>query len=193
MPDTLSTETAAPTGPLAPNAAPLAPQPAAPAPIPSPFDDIIAGRIPAVSLAPVVGRQTDPAQEYAISNLDKLNDAGLEYHELKDHYSVLFNPAKISAAQLDAADKEKKLFAVAPLARQLGNVPVSRPAATPLAAPALAAPPAAPAAGGAPILAGASARVPLDRRLQTDRLHNFAPVPPGMPNPPGGLLARRAV
>ena len=89
--------------------------------LPRPFADIVAGTLPAVSLAPIVHRQTDEAQEYVVSNFIQLGEAGLGYHELKSNHSVLFNPTKISTEQIDAAEEAGKLYEVAPLVRELGK------------------------------------------------------------------------
>lgn len=124
MPDTLATSSAAPAA-----------TPAAAPQFPSPFADVAAGTVPAISLAPIENRKTDEAQEFAVQNLDALKDAGVEYFELSDAHSVFFNPAKISLEQIEAADKVGKLFEVAPLAKTL--TPVATAAApAPVAAPA---------------------------------------------------------
>jgi hypothetical protein len=122
---------------------PQTPQaPAAPS-LPSPFLDVANGLVPAISLAPIEGKKTDPAQEYAVSNLDELSASGIEYHEIADtNESVFFNPSKISAEQIDEAYKAGKLHEIAPLARDL----------KPIGAPTE---PAAPAQAQAP-LSGAS-------------------------------------
>lgn len=176
MPALLASETVAPapSAPLAPDGAP------APAAFPSPFSEVISGALPAVSLAPISDRKTDPAQEFVVSNLDELTAAGLDYHELKDNHSVLFNPAKITAAQLDEADKAGKLFEIAPLVHDLAAP--GGAAEAPVSAP-----------PGAGPLAGATAGAPVNRALQTDRLAGLAPAPTGAPNPVPGQLARRAI
>jgi hypothetical protein len=177
--------------------------------IPSPFDDVAAGKIPAVTLAPIEGRQTDPAQEYIVQNFDKLPDLGLEYVELSKSHSVVFNPKETSAEELQAADKAGKLFDVAPLVRALGKDVVPKLQLAPAPAPAAGAPlaasaaaPAGPAAQdtapapgasmpSAPLAtatASASPRVPSNRGMQAARLHNAAATS----NDPVSLLSKRA-
>lgn len=158
----------------------VSPAPAAPA-VPSPFADVLAGQIPAVSLAPITGQKTDPAQEFVVTHLDELSEAGLDYHETPDNHSVMFNPKKISAKEIDEADKAGKLFEIAPLVTDLKLPGMAAPAEASEATPA--------AAGG--VLSGAS--VPTDGKLKTARLRNVAPAPTTAPNPVPGVLGKRAI
>lgn len=158
----------------------------APAPqFPSPFADVLAGSVPAVSLAPLHGSKTDPAQEFVVSNFEELTNAGLDYHETPDNHSVLFNPKVISADQIDKADKAGELFRLAPLVKDLAQ-PGAETA--PEAAPQGQAPAAAPAPAGP--LAGMQVT---DPKIKTARLKNLAPAPTNQPNPVPGQLAKRAI
>jgi hypothetical protein len=154
-----------------------APQAAAPA-IPSPFADVAQGSVPAVALAPIEGDKTDPAQKYAVENLESLAKAGIEYHEIADTAeSVFFNPAKLSVEQIEEAYKAGKLHEIAPLVTDLAPVAGPAPAEGELSAP---------AAGSAP-LAGSTAG---SGALQGVRLKNAtAPVKNG----PVGALSKRAI
>jgi len=177
MPDALANATVG--GPAAPEAAPAAPQ------LPSPFSDVLAGTVPAVSLAPIHGRKTDPAQEFVVQNMDELAQAGIDYHELPDHHSVLFNPAKISSEQLDSADKAGKLFDVAPLVTKLGASTGANADLAPAGAS-----PAQPVSG--PALAGATATGPVEGKLKSARLRAAAAPAIGAGDPVSAL-SKRAV
>lgn len=158
-------------------------------PIP-PFSDVIAGNLPAVSLPPIVGRKTDPLQEYLISNYDDMANSGLEMHETPDAFTVLFNPKLITAAAIDKADKEGRLQEVAPFAQDLLQQGGAAPAQQ-------AAPPAAPAPAPAPALT-ASPAAPVagtNKRLQGVRLDNLAKLQTKSraPNSPVDQISRRPI
>lgn len=188
MPDTLANAAVLAVDPSAAPGQPLAPP--APTPVarlPSPISDVQSGSVPAISLAPIQGKKTDPLQEFVVQNLDEISAAGVDYHELPDHHSVLFNPAKITPAQIDAADKAGKLFEVAPLARALGPLNV----ATETGSQAAQMPP-----PGQPALS-MSAAAPTGtvhsgggKKLQTARLKTAAASVVGSSDPLGSLSQR---
>lgn len=125
---------------------PQAPAAPAPAALPSPFADVAAGSVPAVSLAPIQGGKTNAAQEFVVSNLDSLSEAGLDYHEVAEtSESVIFNPSKITPAQIDEAVAAGKLHEIAPLATDLKPIGGAAPQGAPQGAPQVA-PQAAPLA-----------------------------------------------
>lgn len=181
--------------------APAAPQaPAGPAGLPSPFADVVAGSVPAVSLAPIVGGRGDPTQEWVVGNFEALLGSGLEYAELPDAVSVFFNPKLTTAEDLKAADKAGKLAEIAPPAVEIGKPPaVPAPAApAPAQTPALAAPPTPIPAPSSPsgALSGATATpsAPNAAKLAGIRARNAAPAKPNTPSGgPLGALSKRAV
>jgi hypothetical protein len=165
-----------------------APAPAEMAPaeleIPSPLADVVAGSIPGVTLPPIEGQPT-PLQEFVVANFQRLNESGLEYFELPDLSSVVYNPDVITEADLPAAAEDGSLAQITPLAADFG--PIAAPA------PAAGAPPAAVAAPPQASGALSGARVAPDRKLETARLKNAAPAPRAAPNPVVGQLAKRAI
>jgi len=160
-----------------PGAPTPAPQEAAPVQVPPPFSDVVAGTVPAVAVPPIhKDTEPDPVQSFVIQNLDTLTKAGLDYYEAADLSTVLFNPSKITEAQLQEADKAGKLSSVAPQA--------APPA--PESAPAEAAAPLAPVQAPSGIAAPAG--------VGRTRLANVQPPGPGIkPNPVPNLLQKRAV
>lgn len=176
MPNELANATVA-----APAAAPAQQAPA----IPSPFAEVVAGQIPAVSLPPIEGDQMDPAQQFVVENLDVLMQAGLDYHDTKDGLSVIFNPKVVSLDAIQKAEKDGTLDKVAVPATS------SAPAEAP-AEPASQAAPAAGALAGA-VVAPPAANAPIDRRLQQARIQNSRPAPLAAPNPVPNQLGKRAV
>jgi len=157
-----------------------APQEAAPVQVPPPFSDVVAGTVPAVAVPPIhKDTEPDPVQSFVIQNLDTLTKAGLDYFEASNATTVVFNPAKISEAQLAKADKAGKLNEVAPIAA----LPQGAAGAPAEGAPAPEAAPLAPVqAPAAPAGVGRT------------RLANVQPPGPGIkPNPVPGQLAKRAL
>ncbi len=150
--------------------------PAKPA-LPSPFADVAAGTVPAVSLAPIQDGKTDAAQAFVVANFDSLAESGLDYHEVPDtSESVIYNPSKITEAQINEAVKAGKLHEIAPLATDL----------KPLGGD--------PAAVDAPVAPLSNAVVNGNAgSLETARVKNLTPAPKNTPNPVPGALAKRAV
>jgi len=160
-----------------------APAEAAPS-IPSPFVDIVEGKVPGVTLPPINDGQMSPAQEFVVSNFNALMDAGLDYYEFEDTAeSVIFNPQKISEQQLKEAREAGTLGELLPLASDLA--PLGQPADAG-AAPQGPAPSASPAP-----LAGMT--VAPNKSMETARLRNVAPAPKNAPNPVPNQLGRRAI
>jgi hypothetical protein len=182
----------APADPLAGVPAGLeAPQaPAAPVALPSPLDAVQAGQLPAVSLTAFA--EGDPLHEFVVANFNALPDLGLDYAEFEgtDGVSAIFNPAKITEADLKAAYKAGKLEQVAPPAAAAMEA-AAAPAPAPEAALAAEAP-----AAAAP-LAGVSLPAPnAPAGVQEARARNLqAVVAPKVNTPtggPGAAMARRA-
>ena len=177
-----------PPGQPAPDAAQSA-QEAAPAPassLPSPFGDVVAGTVPAVSIPPLhKDAEPDPLQGFVIQNLPELTKSGLDFFEAKDLSTVVFNPEKISEKDLKTADESGKLAEVAP--------PAQAPAEPAAAAPQEAA--AAPA-GPAPSLASLPApKAPVSKQVSRAQLQTLNPrkASPIVANPVPDRLAKRAV
>jgi hypothetical protein len=149
-----------------------------------------AGQLPAISLAAF--SEGDPLHEFVVANFNALPDLGLDYAEFEgtDGVSAIFNPAKITEADLKAAYKAGKLEQVAPpaaAAMEAAAAPVPAPeAALAAEAPAAAAP-----------LAGVSLPAPnAPAGVQEARARNLeAVVAPKVNTPTGGptaAMSRRA-
>jgi hypothetical protein len=148
-----------------------------------------AGQLPAISLAAF--SEGDPLHEFVVANFNALPDLGLDYAEFEgtDGVSAIFNPAKITEADLKAAYKAGKLEQVAPPAAAMEAA--AAPAPAPEAALAAEAP-----AAAAP-LAGVSLPAPnAPAGVQEARARNLqAVVAPKVNTPtggPGAAMARRA-
>ena len=181
-----------------------------PDPIPDPLNAVAAGKMPAVSLPPIVGQQTTPQADFVISNFNNLGKYNLAYHEFssgKDQgLSVVYNPKLVNPKELDKAHADGKLFEKAPLVppptvlpQQAGGpsgapqpsqpqAPSQPSAPTPEQAPT---PPDAPQLPNQPPLA--NVKVPVDRRAQSARLQNIKVPGPNQPNPVGNQLSKRAI
>lgn len=195
---------AAPAAP-APDTAPAAPAPdAAPAApamqLPTPFDVIAAGKLPGLQI-PAIQKGDgvpDALQHYVVQNLHVLMQAGIDYHDLPDHTTVLYNPTVVTEAQIQEAYKAGTLDKLVPTAKAFVEH-IQKLAAAPQQAPA------APASGladvptpGAAPAAGQAAAAPAHRAsppgVNRARLANIAPPGPGIkPNPVPDQLARRAI
>ncbi len=173
---------AAPEAPAAQDAA------SAPAsPLPSPFGDVAAGTVPAVSIPPLHrDAQPDPLQGFVIQNLPVLTKSGLDFYEAKDLSTVVFNPQKISEKDLKTADESGKLAEVAPAAQSAAHAEAPTPAADAAAAPA------APALASLPVPAP---RGNVPKQVSRAQLQNLNPrkASPIVPNPVPDKLAKRAV
>jgi hypothetical protein len=149
-----------------------------------------AGQLPAISLTAFA--EGDPLHEFVVANFNALPDLGLDYAEFEgtDGVSAIFNPAKITEADLKAAYKAGKLEQVAPPAAAAMEA-AAAPAPAPEAALAAEAP-----AAAAP-LAGVSLPAPnAPAGVQEARARNLqAVVAPKVNTPtggPGAAMARRA-
>ena len=176
--------------------------------IPDPLDDVSAGRVPAVSLPPIIGGAMGPQQGFVVQNFSQLARFNLAYHEFDSKVSVVYNPAATSEKRLDEAYKKGILDEAAPLvggpkAAQGAPPPAEAgaggppgaelapaPAMAPQPAPQMAPPEAAQAAPAADL---SGATVPMDRRMQEVRLQNTKTPGPAQPNPVPGQLAKRAL
>ncbi len=171
---------------LATASASPAPAAAAGGELPSPIADVVAGAVPGFALPPIEGGQPSPVQAFVVEQFQALQDLGLDYLELPDLTSVVFNPDVISEEDLQAAADAGTLPQIAPFATELGQ---------PVAAPAPAgASEAGPLATATVTPAGAgNAPVRTDKRLETARIKNVTPPKPATPNPVVGQLAKRAI
>lgn len=162
--------------------------------IPDPLDDVAAGKMPAVSLPPILKRDVSPQAQFVVQNLKDLGKFNLAYHEYKDQgISVVYNPKLISEAALNEAYAKKDLFGVAPLVGAPAPVDSAAPAAAPAAAEAPAASPAPESAPAAPAAGLSAMRVPTNKRLQSARLQNAKNPGINQPNPTVDQLAKRAI
>ena len=197
----MANELASATIPQAAPAPGLAPQQPAPTDgatpasvaLPSPLDAVQSGQIPGITLSKF--NENDPLHEFVVSNFDALSKLGLDYVELagKDHLSVVFNPAKITAESLQEAHKAGDLEKIAPLAP---SMPVKQDNAPEAPADGSDAP-----SGGAPSssgLAGATLSPPAPRvpaGVQEARGRNLASISirPGVPSGgPAAAFSKRA-
>lgn len=178
LPDTLPQE-APPQAAPAPQEAPAAPEGAQ---IPSPFKDVAEGRIPAVVVPPLAkGMKPDELQMAAIQAFpDIVQTPGIELYEAKDSSSVFFNPEKISAKDVKAADKAGDLLRILKIADPSGTGLPQAAQSTPGAAAAMSPMPSVPKAPPA---------------VRAGRLANLGvqPGPAIQPNPIPAQLARRAL
>jgi hypothetical protein len=168
---------------------PLNPEPVVPvnepeaAALPPPLPQLQAGEIPAILVPPITQEMVaaNPTIDAIVSTFPKLGDLGLEYYEAADLSSVIYNPSKVTEADLKEAEQNGTLASIAqPLqaleAAQGSGAPGDQMA--PLAAEQL---PAPPPAGEA--------------RLQSARVQNMAPkqISPIQPRPVTTGLAKRAI
>lgn len=169
--------------------------------IPDPLDDVSAGKLQAVSLPPIVGRELTPQSEFVVTHFHNLGQFNLGYHEFADQgISVIYNPKLTSEKSIAEAHAKGDLFQVAPLV-----APPKAPASAvvaPAAAPAAPAPAAAPAGSelSAPAAAPAvtpgslaTSKVPTNKRVQSARLQNDKSPGINEPNPVVDQLAKRAL
>lgn len=181
----------------------VSPPEAAPAPagtpapaFPSPFLDVLEGKVPGVTVPPLQPGQENEVQNYAVEHFTDLAEV-LEYTELPDMRSVFYNPQLVNEKDIQAAAEQGTLDSIAPLAVELG-APPSAPQAAPAAqgvpqeGPA---PAAAPQTAGPGPLAGMSVAPaggpPANRTLERARLRNAAPPPANTPGGPIPVLQRR--
>ena len=159
---------------------------AAPAPLPAPLDAVAAGQIPAVTLKAF--DKNDPIHEYVVSNFDNLSKLGLDYTELggDKHLSVIFNPAKISEADVHAAYKEGRLDQVAPLS-SVAEKAVAAPATPAAPAGDLSGATSAPVAPQTPAAPLASVQAPpANSSMQKARSRNLTAITAQPQNKPTG-------
>lgn len=169
---------------VAPSAAPAAPQADAPA-FPSPFADIVAGKVPGVVLDPIEGGQPTDVQEFAIAHFPELTEV-LGYTDTEAGHSVFYNTKLLSEDKVHELDRAGKLTSALPVAKTLAN-PQNAPAATEQPAAGLA------AASAAPAGALSSAKVTGNAGMRSARLANSKPVDPAIPTPVVNTLGKRPV
>lgn len=151
--------------------------------LPSPFNELVQGKIPAVQIPPIDGEAMDPVQQFAVENLADLLAKGLDYHETADQRTVFFNPKKVTEKQVADAEKDGTLDKIAPVAAAPApQQEAQQPDASANAAPA------------APLAAAQAIAAPApNRQLQSARILNARPAAPLAPNPVPGQLAKRAI
>lgn len=179
--------------------------------LPSPFSNVAAGDIPAISFPPEKpGEESGPLSMYAQQNLPTLLKAGLDVFESGDLYSVFFNPTRVSLEDLKKADTRGDLLDIAPsIQTERPKAEKAKAAATrtnhtaeaeagPLAAEeaqatAEAAAQAQQAQQAAPAAAQQAPAPRASGRLQNARIQALKPPAPGMPVNPIQQLAKRAI
>ena len=175
--------------------------------LPSPFSNVAAGDIPAISFPPEKpGEESGPLSMYAQQNLPTLLKAGLDVFESGDLYSVFFNPTRVSLEELKKADTRGELLDIAPsIQTERPKAGKAKAAATrtnhtaeaeagPLAAEEAQAPAEVQQAQQAAPAAAQQAPAPrASGRLQNARIQALKPPAPGMPVNPIQQLAQRAI
>src|SRR6478736_5755002 len=170
-PEAVPTPAAAPEAPAAPAAA-----------LPTPFDAISAGKLPGLQVPPVEKGKLDPIQEFVVTNLHTLQANGIEYVDLPNDTTVIYNPEVVTTEAIQKAYKEGNLDALVPTSGAFqsfvdGQAAVADVAPTPIV----------PSSG--PSAAGST-----PPGVNRARLANVTPPGPGLrPNPVPQMLAKRAV
>ena len=98
--------------PVAAEAAPQEPQ--ADAGVPPPVAGLLQGKPPALQILPDAAASGDPTIGFLQSNFDQLSSAGIDYTDLEDGRSVLFNSKLIDEASIQKAAAEGTLDSIAP-------------------------------------------------------------------------------
>lgn len=170
----------------------LAPQPAEAEPLQTPFDAIANGKLPGLQVPPYTKEAgaLDPIQDYVVSNLHLLQANGIEFTDLPDNTTVLYNPELVSTEEIAAAFKAGTLDKLVPTSASFQEFAAGQAAG-------------APAPGGladvplptaAPNFAPAAAAGSTPAGVNRARLANVVPPGPGVkPNPIPNQLARRAL
>jgi hypothetical protein len=176
---------AAPGVPV-PAEAPVAPAAASPEALPTPFDAIVAGKLPGLQVPPIQ-KETglDPIQDFVVSNLHNLQAAGLEYTDLPNDTTVVYNPELVSTEDIAAAFEAGTLDQLVPSSAQFQEFAAKQEAA---AAPQGLAGVPPPSAGPSAGPAGSTPPGVMSARLKT-----LEPPSPIKPNPIPDRLARRTV
>jgi len=174
-----------------PSVAPAAPvqeaPPEAAAPtdtaLPTPFDAIAAGQLPGLQVPPVTKEAgaLDPIQDFVVSNLHTLQASGLDFTDLPNDVTVVYNPEVVTTEAIAAAFKDGTLDQLIPSAQSLQEQAAPAPAGGLAGVP-------APTAGPAPGPAGST-----PPGVNRQRLANVAPPVGLKPNPLPNQLAKRAV
>ncbi len=198
MPSLADLPVSSPEAPVAPAApeAPVAVPEAAPAALPTPFDAISAGKLPGLQVPPIHKNDgvPDALQTFVVHNLHNLMQAGLDYHDLPNHTTVIFNPDVVTKEQIEKAHADGNLDKLVPTAKAFSAFMAKQAAAPEAASPLGGVPspvptPAAPPANNMP--AEVAAPPP---GVSKARLANLQPPGPGIkPDPVPNRLARRAV
>ena len=98
------------SGATPPPQAPTAPTPAQ---LPPPISSVAAGELPALRFPPEPkNRALSPLSQFVAQNLDSIARAGVDFCELPDRQSVLFNPVKTSKEEIFKKYHEGKLHEI---------------------------------------------------------------------------------
>jgi hypothetical protein len=174
-----------------PSVAPAAPAQEAPpeaaAPdsgtLPTPFDAIAAGQLPGLQVPPITKEAgaLDPIQDFVVSNLHTLQASGLDFTDLPNDVTVVYNPSVVTTEAIAAAFSDGTLDQLIPSAQSLQEqaapVPAGGLGGVPL-----------PSSGPAPGPAGST-----PPGVNRQRLANVA-APVGVkPNPIPNRLSKRAL
>ena len=200
-------DTSAPSAPATPDApaAPAGVSTAPPAALPIPFNAIAAGQLPGLQIPPIHKGDNvpDALQHFVVQNLHVLMQSGIDYHDLPNHTTVLFNPSVVTKQQIEEAYKKGDLDKVVPTAaafeehvKKLASAAQPAPAGPAPAGLSDVEPPAGVAPAGP---AGQTPAAPAKRDIAPPgvshaRLANIAPPGPGIkPNPVPDRLSKRPV
>ena len=98
------------SGATPPPQAPTAPTPAQ---LPPPISSVAAGELPALRFPPEPkNRALSPLSQFVAQNLDSIARAGVDFCELPDRQSVLFNPVKTNKEEILKKYHEGKLHEI---------------------------------------------------------------------------------
>jgi len=105
----ISAVSPAPSAPAMPNGPPAYTQ------FPFPLSFVGSGELPAVTFPPEPqDRSLSAVSAWIARNLDPIVRSGIDFTELKDKRSVLFNPKKISREEINTAEREGRVERIAP-------------------------------------------------------------------------------
>lgn len=170
-----------------PNAAPVqAPEPDLPAAtpeaaLPTPFDAIAAGKLPGLQVPPVSKGAIDPIQQFVVTNLHTLQANGLDFTDLPNDTTVVYNPEIVTTQAIKKAYDEGNLDQLVPTSQAFQKFAQDQAASVADVAPVV------PGSGASP--AGST-----PPGVNRTRLANVEPPGPGVkPNPIPNQLARRPI
>jgi hypothetical protein len=82
--------------------------------LPEPIAALLEGRPAALTVPPVRGRSPDPTISFLQANFASLAESGIDYLDLDDGSTVLFNTGILTRGAIEAAQAEGRLAEIAP-------------------------------------------------------------------------------